>query len=464
MKIWQAPILTFILSFALSASYAQNWARVGTGANGTVYSLNAFSDGLSVAGAFTQINSFNRINHCLIRENFLDNYTYFFTYADDFNTNSSSTGTLTSVIRCVEAEGNNLHVGGQFLHPKFDANVGVGYLEIDLTEDTTDFDGYASQIADSQTVYCMKTFEDALFIGGDFQSLNGNDFIAQIDLTSTSPYTIESAGMQITGSVYCLEEFNGTLYAGGEFHASDTDTVFQSYLAQWNGTDWKMILGGLNGPAHSMTVFDDKLIIGGAFTEADSVACTRIVSWDGTGFESIGMGFTDSADTVFSLAIYSDTLFAGGRIASSGSTSLKNIAKLNGSEWTSVDDGINGPVYAMEPYRGRLYIGGSFTKADALISRNIVSYNNGKESLGIIDKFKTELHIWPNPTQGTVQIDGLKKDAQILLIDALGNIHASFDGLSDSENSIDLNVAPGTYFIHVILDDRPTQMERVIIY
>ena len=464
MKIWHPSFLTLILSITINASFAQHWSRIGTGANGTVYSLQAFDDGLSVAGSFKQINSFNRINHCLIRENFLDNYTYFFTYADDFNTNASSTGTLNSVIRCVAADGSNLHVGGQFLHPKFEANVGVGHLEIDKVEDTTDFIGYANQVADSQTVYCMKTFGSALFFGGDFQSLNGHDFIAQIDLASTSPFQVESAGNQITGSVYCLEEFNNTLYAGGNFHASDTDTVYQSYLAQWNGSDWEMIEKGLNGPVYSMTVFDETLIIGGSFTEADSVAHARIVSWDGTDFESIGMGFTDSTDTVFSLSIYSDTLYAGGRFTSSGATTLKNIAKLNGTEWASVDDGINGPVYAMEPYRGRLYIGGNFTKADALISRNIVSYNNGKESLGIANHPNSEVRIWPNPNQGTIHIDGLDQDSQILLVDVLGNVRRSFTNASELTNGIELNVSAGTYFIHVILDDQPTQTERIIVY
>ena len=265
--------------------------------------------GLSVAGSFKQINSFNRINHCLIRENFLDNYTYFFTYADDFNTNASSTGTLNSVIRCVAADGSNLHVGGQFLHPKFEANVGVGHLEIDKVEDTTDFIGYANQVADSQTVYCMKTFGSALFFGGDFQSLNGHDFIAQIDLASTSPFQVESAGNQITGSVYCLEEFNNTLYAGGNFHASDTDTVYQSYLAQWNGSEPGQLL---DERTLMVLCIRCRFLTSRCSLVAHS---RRQIAWLMPelfrGMEQPSnpseWDLPDSTDTVFSLSIYSDT-------------------------------------------------------------------------------------------------------------------------------------------------------------
>ena len=118
----------------------------------------------------------------------------------------------------------------------------------------------------------------------------------------------------------------------------------------------------------------------------------------------------------------------------------------------------------MEPYRGRLYIGGNFTKADALISRNIVSYNNGKESLGIANHPNSEVRIWPNPNQGTIHIDGLDQDSQILLVDVLGNVRRSFTNASELTNGIELNVSAGTYFIHVILDDQPTQTDRIIVY
>tara|TARA_B110000046_G_scaffold6853_2_gene7258 strand:+ start:736 stop:2178 length:1443 start_codon:yes stop_codon:yes gene_type:complete len=451
--------LLFLAGISLTTE-AQNWGRVGTGTNGTVRTLTTFSDGIAIGGDFTIISMFDRIGHSFIRENKFDEYTVFKPYSDQLNVSSSSAATLTPIVHTNTKFDGRLHIGGRFNHPDYEDNVGLGYFQLDPQTNTTSFLGYDVQLADSQSVYCMLKFDDRLFFGGDFESLGSANFIGSINSEDYPTPTVNNAGSEIDGAVYALEIFEGQLHAGGNFSRSDTDTVYQSNIARWNGLDWDMVGSGLNGPVFSLHTFNDQLIIGGTFTASDSNEMLNIASWDGSDWSAIGTGFTDSVDTVFSLVTYDDTLYAGGRFDSAGSVYVQNIAKLSGTEWTNIGEGIRGPVYAMEEYRGRLYIGGSFTKADELVSRNIVSYNNGNVPFGIESKVQQNtVVIYPNPAKGliTLQTDISLKSAQ--LISTLG----ACTQVNILDNTISLESIPSGFYILQTTDQESNTFNQSLI-
>ncbi len=440
---------------------AQTRGRVGTGTNGSVRTLTKFADGIAVGGDFTIINMFDRIGHSFVRENKLDEYTIFSPYSDQLNVSSSSTAILMPIVYANAKFDGRLHIGGRFNHPNYDDNVGLGYFQLDPQTNTTEFIGYDAQLADSQTVYCMREFDGRLFFGGDFQSLGFASYIGSIGADDYPNPVVNPVGSSIDGPVHALEVFQGQLYAGGNFGRSDTDTIYQSNIARWNGADWDMVGSGLNGPVYALHVFSDQLIAGGVFTASDSAEMLNVATWHGIEWAAIGTGFTDSADTIFSLATYDDTLYAGGRFDSVGSVYAQNVAKLAGSDWSNLGAGIRGPVYAMEEYRGRLYFGGLFTKAGELVSRNIVTHNNGNIPSGVASKSqKNDLKIYPNPATDHIYIDTDSTMKSARLISTLG----SKFNLTISSNTISLkNIAAGFYILETKDQNNSALQQPLII-
>ena len=305
-------LTTFLLIFVAFLSQptiAQSWGAVGTGTDGPVHCLNNFGQSLSIGGKFKLINSFNRVNHCLVRENFLNNYTYFFTFTEDFNTPQSGGSLPGTAIYASAPFNNRLHVGGKFYHESSLENIGIGYMEEDPSSGFTSFHSYSHTIADSQAVLCFKSFDDKLFFGGSFTNLNGANFIAYIETNDYPTPTIKSSGNQINGTVRTLEVFENTLYAGGDFLALDSDSVVQSHIAKWNGSDWELVGKGLNANVYTLFPFEGLLYAGGAFTASDSLPISKLAKWNGMAWSQAGPGFVDSTDTVFSIASYDDTLF-----------------------------------------------------------------------------------------------------------------------------------------------------------
>jgi hypothetical protein len=432
---------------------------VGTGTNGSVHALTTFNDGISVGGTFTQINAFDRIAHCFVRENTVDEYTFFAPYSEAFNVSLSGAATLSPAIFANAKFDGRLHVGGSFNHPDFAGNVGLGYFQFDPQTNTTSFQAYDVQLADSQSIYCMLEFDGRLFFGGDFESLGPANFVGYIDSEDYPTPTVNTAGNEINGPVHAMAIFQGQLYAGGSFSRSDTDTIYQSNIARWNGIDWEMAGDGLNGPVYALHTHNDILYAGGAFTASDSSEMLKMASWDGTQWSAVGTGFTDSADTVFCLYTYDDTLYTGGRFDSAGNQFVQNIAKLAGAEWQNLGDGINGPVYDMHEYRGRLYIGGAFTKADALISRNIVTYNNGNVPFSVETPESNSLGVYPNPARNLVRFEPNIRVKSAELVSLLGTTI----NLTVSQNVVDVHSVPSGLYIIRATDHEGAKYQQSLI-
>lgn len=441
--------------------FGQTWARVGTGTNGSVYTLLEFEDGIAIGGNFSQVNAFERVAHCFARENIVDEYSFFAPYSEKFGTNANGGATVHPTIFSNAIFGNKLHVAGQFNHPDFESNVGIGYFEYDAIDFSTTFHAYSHQPADSQSVRCMVNFEDKLYFGGDFRQLGPANYVGFISSPDETNPTIADAGGTLNGPVHTLTVHNDMLFCGGSFAASDSDTVYQSHVAIWNGSDWSKVGNGLNGPVYALYSFNGLLYAGGAFSSSDSTEVLGVAAWDGTDWKAVGTGFTDSADTVFSLYAYDDTLYAGGRFDSAGKVYTQNFAKFDGVEWRSIGEGINGPVYDMEAYRGRLYIGGNFTKGDRLVSRNIVTFNNGNVPYSIDSPEPDQsIQIFPNPVSDVLHIQSNTPIQELRLHDALGkNTQIRW-----TNNQINVrNVSDGLYVLSIVDTNGKQWHEKIII-
>lgn len=78
-----------------------------------------------------------------------------------------------------------------------------------------------------------------------------------------------------------------------------------------------------NGGVYSLTIYDDKLIAGGYFSQADGKDSNNIAMWDGSAWNAIGNGFNNWTPA---LASYKDTFVAGGDFNKSGNRELSFIS------------------------------------------------------------------------------------------------------------------------------------------
>jgi len=221
-----------------------------------------------------------------------------------------------------------------------------------------------------------------LYAGGYFTQAGEKivNYIAKWDGTEWS-----SLGRGLSGEVEALVfDLSGNLYAGGWFRVadgtnSDQNTLLVHNIAKWDGTVWSSLRLGLGGGVSALAVdSSNNLYAGGTFTGSYSgVALTNIAKWDGTVWSSLGQGLgyyiinSDanlSTNRVLALAFdLSGNLYAGGnfkeRLDTSGNVIATNkIAKWDGTEWSSLDQGLNHYVNVIAVDSNNiLYVGGRFS-------------------------------------------------------------------------------------------------------
>jgi hypothetical protein len=191
----------------------------------------------------------------------------------------------------------------------------------------------------------------------------------------------------VNNTVRALEVFDdgsgSTLYAGGAFLTAGGITA--KHIARWDGSSWSVLddeTQGIQGGAivNALKVFDDgdgpALIVGGSFSFAGGAPASRIASWDGHTWTTLGSG-TNGA--VRALAVFDDgsgpALYAGGEFTTAGGVGTDFIARWDGSSWAALGSGTNGSVLALTVYDdgsgAALYAGGSFTSAGGVAASRI---------------------------------------------------------------------------------------------
>lgn len=147
--------------------------------------------------------------------------------------------------------------------------------------------------------------------------------------------------------------------------------------------------GGITGPpgaaVTALQVFDDgsgsALYAGGYFTNAGATAASDLARWNGTVWSSVGGG---TSGGVQSFAAWNDgsglALYVGGQFATAGGVSVNNIAKWNGTSWSPLGNGTSGgglgygpSVNALAVYDdgtgSALFAGGGFTSPASEVAK-----------------------------------------------------------------------------------------------
>jgi hypothetical protein len=163
-------------------------------------------------------------------------------------------------------------------------------------------------------------------------------------------------GLNGTVNVVVVDPATEEVFAGGSFSQS-TNGLACSNIAVWKngfaGPDWIAVNNGVNGTVHTMLLHNNKLYVGGEFTEASGIMANHIAVYDISLGQWQAMGSLDS--TVRAIAIYNNEVYVGGDFTGF-------VSKWDGNAWQIINNSLigSGSVRTLEVWNNELVIGGNF--------------------------------------------------------------------------------------------------------
>lgn len=163
---------------------------------------------------------------------------------------------------------------------------------------------------------------DLLVVGG--QSSNG----AMGSVLAYDGTQWQALGTPPAGVCTALGQF------GGRLLAAFSRSSIASDVAAFDGAVWQVV-GAVRGVAHTMTVYQGALVVGGTFSHVNGLPTSNVARWDGSTWSPLGVGAGGVGGTVLALADYFGSLYVGGDIPHASGIPTANLAVWNGSAWSA---------------------------------------------------------------------------------------------------------------------------------
>jgi CSLREA domain-containing protein len=302
------------------------------------------------------------------------------------------------VVHEVVRDGNILYIAGDFSEVEF--NGGATYertnlAAIDLTTGAEQVTSWSPDIDD--TVNALVVTDSAIYIGGLFTEVDGEDrdYIVSFD---KSTYTLTSWAPEIDSfasspAVYTLEVDDDKLYVGGYFTDIDERPRYMAasfYLSNGGLTPWK--------PLFSKSVFtfafdSSTIYVGGLFSGVGSQDRSRIASfqksngnltsWNPVVQETDGT----SVDVI---TIHDSYIYVGGSFNEISATERKAFARFDQStkaldSWNPAFklafNDYHGAIYDIWFANDRMYVGGNFERVDTSSRIHAASFDLTTQSI-----------------------------------------------------------------------------------
>jgi hypothetical protein len=220
--------------------------------------------------------------------------------------------------------------------------------------------------------------QDNLYAAGDFTSIGGvnANHISVWDGITWSPLGSGIDGMVINELIV---DHQDRLYAAGAFYAAGG--LPANNIAMWDGIAWSALGDGLNEQVNALAVDeDDNLFAAGWFTTAGGIDAQGIAMWDGKTWSGLGNGLND----IQALAVdVEGHVYAGGSFTFIGEKSINRIALWDGETWNPLGNGMEGDeaisypsvtTLVVDEY-GNLFAGGYFNSAGGKPANNIAVWD-----------------------------------------------------------------------------------------
>lgn len=188
---------------------------------------------------------------------------------------------------------------------------------------------------------------------------------------------LQNIGKGTDGNVYELyaDNTNGILYVGGSFQHVDSTIGANNiaFVTEDNGKyTWHSMAGGVNGPVYAITVYNNKVYVGGRFTIAGNDSVQNLAYWDGKAWHSVGC----IDGTIKDMEVVIGKLVIIGEFDLCNlSYGKANIAFWDGYDWSAPFDTLVGHINTIYGDEYMAYCGGKF------------SYNGEQLNIISLDKY-----------------------------------------------------------------------------
>ena len=215
--------------------------------------------------------------------------------------------------------------------------------------------------------------ESHLYIGlNSFDSSLLGNTILRWDGSNAS--TVGLLDEESTG-IMALDYYQGDLYFGGQFSEVvyfpedlPSGEVKSNNIAKWNGSTVSAIGTGVNAAITSLSASDDKLYMGGLFTQAGNAQANYVSSWNGSVWDDLGLPEIGPVNAVHSRAT---ELLVGGRDVDSGKG---EFSVRSGGNWV-IYNNFEGPVQSIASGDVYSYIAGTVRPLNSYY-KGVVQYSN----------------------------------------------------------------------------------------
>ena len=230
--------------------------------------------------------------------------------------------------------------------------------------------------------------DQRIYVAGNFTRA-GNEAVANIAVLNTNG-AWQALGSGSNGTIFSLAiSQTGNLFAAGDF--SQIGGIDANNIAFWNGSNWSPLGEGTNGPISKISFnAQGDLFVGGVFTEANGVTVNNIARWKDTvwtGLTDASTGITGTNNEIRSLAFdENNLLYVGGNFDTAGGNAAARIARWNGTNWSSLNQGTSGFVQAISVTPNYIYAGGNFAMAGTTTVNRIARFNRNTGTWQNLDR------------------------------------------------------------------------------
>lgn len=208
------------------------------------------------------------------------------------------------------------------------------------------------------------------YVAGNFITANGNQKLAKL---SPAGQLIGSFNPEIDGSINTMLVQRGVLYIGGSFQSvngQERSNMAAFNLASGSLSNWNP---GANGTVNALASYNLQIMVGGSFSRVDTFERSSLASVNEAG--KVNPFNHRVSGTVNCISIADSNMYIGGVFALVDSMQRSNLAKLNPvanilSPW-QVD--VDGPVLTLgyNFFLANLYVGGQFDLIGGELRSNV---------------------------------------------------------------------------------------------
>jgi len=350
-----------------------NTFDIGTGFDNWVYTIQIQIDGKILVGG--NFSSYDGIpSNFIIRLN---------SDGSVDNTFSVGTGFNSTVLTMLIKDNGTLLIGGGFYLYKPTTINRIIRLNTNGVYDSSLF----YNIGFNELVRTIDIQLDGkILVGGDFQNYDGtvSNYIIRLNSDGSIDDTF-IIGDAFDGLVRTIDiQLDGKILVGGDFQNYDGTASYGIIRLNSDGSiDNTFVVGnGFNGQVYTIQIqTNGKILVGGKFNQYDGTSSNNIIRLNSDGSIDdtfvIGGGFDDN---VYSIQVQSDEkIIVGGDFSNYDSITSKRIIRLNsdGSIDNTVGSGFDGNVLTIQIQSdGKILVGGNFTDYDGIPANNIIRLNS----------------------------------------------------------------------------------------